>query len=339
MAEPGSSTPPVANLELKATLLLVLMALLVAGAVLYVLYARGVFEATQRLVLIAENSEGVVVGMDLTFAGFPIGRVRRIELGEEGNARIVIDVPRRDARWLRESSVFTLERGLLGNTALRAYTGIPTDPPLPAGAVRSVLIGDATTEIPRLVNSTRDLVQNLTALVAADAPLAVSLANVQTATAKLEGKHGALGFLLGNETDARKVVTAIERTNALLARADGAMARVDSMVARVDGVIARTEAQLLGEDGVVRDVRATVNQLNAALGDARAVLGDVRTTLKGADGVLEEVLAVTKNTRAATTDLGVMRAQVEANLRKVEHLLNEINRKWPFARDTELKLP
>jgi phospholipid/cholesterol/gamma-HCH transport system substrate-binding protein len=82
-----------------------------------------------------------------------------------------------------------------------------------------------------------------------------------------------------------------------------------------------------------------VNQLNAALGDARAVLGDVRTTLKGADGVLEEVLAVTKNTRAATTDLGVMRAQVEANLRKVEHLLNEINRKWPFARDTELKLP
>ena len=68
MADPESSTPPVANLELKAALLLVLMALLVTGAVLYVLYARGVFEATQRLVLIAEDSEGVVVGMDLTFA-------------------------------------------------------------------------------------------------------------------------------------------------------------------------------------------------------------------------------------------------------------------------------
>jgi phospholipid/cholesterol/gamma-HCH transport system substrate-binding protein len=30
---------------------------------------------------------------------------------------------------------------------------------------------------------------------------------------------------------------------------------------------------------------------------------------------------------------------VEGSLRKVESLVNEINRKWPFARDTELKLP
>jgi phospholipid/cholesterol/gamma-HCH transport system substrate-binding protein len=30
---------------------------------------------------------------------------------------------------------------------------------------------------------------------------------------------------------------------------------------------------------------------------------------------------------------------VDASLRKVEHLVNEINRKWPFKRDTELKLP
>jgi phospholipid/cholesterol/gamma-HCH transport system substrate-binding protein len=30
---------------------------------------------------------------------------------------------------------------------------------------------------------------------------------------------------------------------------------------------------------------------------------------------------------------------VEMNLRKVDHLVDEINRKWPLARDTELKLP
>jgi phospholipid/cholesterol/gamma-HCH transport system substrate-binding protein len=34
-----------------------------------------------------------------------------------------------------------------------------------------------------------------------------------------------------------------------------------------------------------------------------------------------------------------LRAQVDASLRKVESLVNEINRKWPFARDTEIKLP
>jgi phospholipid/cholesterol/gamma-HCH transport system substrate-binding protein len=30
---------------------------------------------------------------------------------------------------------------------------------------------------------------------------------------------------------------------------------------------------------------------------------------------------------------------VDASLRKVEQLVNEINRKWPFARDPEIKLP
>jgi phospholipid/cholesterol/gamma-HCH transport system substrate-binding protein len=34
-----------------------------------------------------------------------------------------------------------------------------------------------------------------------------------------------------------------------------------------------------------------------------------------------------------------LRAQVEASLRNVDALILEVNRKWPFARDTEVKLP
>ena len=175
MNEPLPPAPTVRHAELKASLLLVLLALLVVGSTLYLLYARGAFEATQRLVLVVDDSEGVVVGMDLTFAGFPIGRVRRIELGDDGNARILIDVPRKDAHWLRQSSVFTLVRGIVGNTNIRAFSGIMTDPPLPDGAVRTVLRGDATAEIPRLVAATRDLVANLSALTAENSALSASL--------------------------------------------------------------------------------------------------------------------------------------------------------------------
>jgi hypothetical protein len=31
--------------------------------------------------------------------------------------------------------------------------------------------------------------------------------------------------------------------------------------------------------------------------------------------------------------------KVDASLRKVTRLIDEINRKWPFAKETELKLP
>jgi phospholipid/cholesterol/gamma-HCH transport system substrate-binding protein len=313
----SSSVPPVAHLEAKASLLVLLLVLLVGGAVVYLMYARGVFESTQQLVLIADDSEGVVVGMDLTFSGFPIGRVRRIELGADGNARILVEVPRKDAHWLRESSVFTLVRGLVGSTNLRAYSGVLTDPPLPDGAERKVLIGDASAELPQLVSAAHEMVQNLAALTAPGGPLSASFANVQAVTERLKGPRGALGVLLGNDADARKVIAALDRTNALLAK--------------FDGMVGRADDQLFGSQGVVDETRATIAQLDAALGDARA-------TLQKVDAVLDEARAVAVNARVATTDLDLLRAEVDASLHKVETLIDEVNRKWPFQRDTELKL-
>ena len=80
------------------------------------------------------------------------------------------------------------------------------------------------------------------------------------------------------------------------------------------------------------DVQALVQQMNTALGEARQ-------SLKKVDAVLVEAQGIASNTREATVDLGALRTEVEASLRKVDALVNEVNRKWPFARDTEIKLP
>ena len=311
------STAPSATVEVKAALLLALFVVLVAGTALYLLYARGAFERTQTLVLNADDAEGVRVGMDLTFSGFPIGRVRRIELSPTGTARIVVDVPRDDSKWLRTSSVFTLVRGIVGGATLRAYSGVLADPPLPDGAERPVLIGDTNAELPRVVGAARELLQNLTALTASDAALAESLENVRTTTGKLNGPGGAMGVITGDAAQARQLGAALARTNALLAR--------------LDGIAARADAQLLGAGGVVPESRAAVVQLNAMLADARA-------TLKNVDAVLAEAQAVATNTRAATNDLDALRGEVDATVRKVERLVDEVNRKWPFKRDAEVKL-
>jgi phospholipid/cholesterol/gamma-HCH transport system substrate-binding protein len=313
---PAPATPP--HLEAKATLLLVALLLMVGAAALYLSYARGAFEATQQLVLVADDSEGVSVGMDITFAGFPVGRVRRTELAADGNVHILVDVPVKDARWLRTTSVFTLVRSLVGGTNIRAYSGVLTDPPLPDGAVRNVLRGDATAEIPKLMAEARQLLENLNKMSAEGSAVNESLANLQTFTGKLNAPGGAMGALLGGETQAAKIQTALERTNTLLAR--------------LDGLAAKADTQVFGNDGLMRDARATVQQLGAMLLDARASLQKV-------DAVLAEAKAVGANVNAATTDLGALRADVETSLRNVDGLINELNRKWPFKRDTELKLP
>jgi phospholipid/cholesterol/gamma-HCH transport system substrate-binding protein len=314
-AEP---VPPARRLELKALLLLAFMLALVLGSAVYVLYARGAFESTQKLVLVSDDSEGVVVGMDMTFSGFPIGRVGSIELAPDGKARILVDVPLKQAHWLRQSSVFTLVRGLVGNTNIRAYSGILTDPPLPDGAVREVLRGDASADIPRLMTAARELVETVQMLVSNEGALGGSLANVQQLTEKLKGPTGALGVLLGNDAEAKKLLLTLERTNTLLAR--------------LDGLTLRADTQVFGPGGVMPETRATIVQLNGLLGEARG-------SLKRVDAVLVEAQVVGANARVATADLGTLRAEVESSLIKVESLVNEINRKWPFARETEVKLP
>ncbi|MGY8904069.1 MAG: MlaD family protein [Burkholderiales bacterium] len=317
--------PPPPNLEFKALLLMGFMLLLILGSAWYVLYARGAFEATQELVLVAEDSEGVVVGMDLTFSGFPIGRVRRIELADDGKARIVIDVPSKDARWLRTSSVFTLVRGLVGNTNIRAYSGVLADPPLPDGAVRTVLAGDTNAEIPKVVAASKELLENLNNLTSENSALAVTLANAKLATEKLSGPRGALAVLTGNDADAQKIVLLLERTNTLLARLDG-------LTQKADGLVGKADTQVFGDKGLLPASQAAIAQVNALLGDAR-------NSLKKVDAVLLEAQGVGANVREGTAELGALRAEAESSLRKLEGLINDINRKWPFARDTELKLP
>ena len=315
---PPDSPSDVAHVEFKAIVLLVLITALICGFLLYVMYARGVFEKTQQLVLIADNSEGVNAGMDLTFSGFPIGRVRRIELAADGKARILIDVPRKDAHWLRTSSIFTMERGMVGETRLRAFSGMLNDPPLPENSERGVLSGDTNAEIPRLVATARTLLENLDNMTRSDSSLNTSLGHLQTMSARLNGRYGMLTGVLGSEDNAKKIIATLDSANALLAKAD---------------------QRVFGANGLMDSTQATVDGSQAAVKQLTAMLTDVRASLQKVDAVLVEAQAVGANARVASADLGALRAEVEISLRKVSQLVDEVNRKWPFARDTELKLP
>ena len=292
--------------------------LLLCCAGLFLLYARGAFETTQRLVLIAEDSEGVFVGMDLSFSGFAIGRVKQIELDRTGKVRILVDVAAKDAHWLRSSSVFTLVRGLVGSPSIRAYTGILDDPALPHGAERTVLQGDLSAELPKVIAASKELLENLGALTKTDGPLGASLGNLQTLSARLNEPGGALAVLLGSEKEAKKIITTIERSNALLAR--------------LDSIATHTDSQVFGDQGIMPQTRATIVQLNTLLGESR-------NSLRQVDAILKDAQAISGSAKSATADLGALRAEVEANLRKIEALVTEVNRTWPFARDTEIRLP
>ena len=213
-------------------------------------------------------------------------------------------------------------RGLVGGTNIRAYTGVLTDPPLEDGAVRTVLQGDAGAEIPKLIASSKDLIESISSLVSSRGALGASFGNLQTLTANINGPGGALGVALGGPDEAKKLLASLDTTSK----------NVNSLLVKIDRLTAKADTQVFGDKGLMPETRATVVQLNGLLADAR-------TSLKKVDAVLVEAQAIGANVKEGSNDLGVLRGEVESSLRKVDGLINEINRKWPFARDAEIKLP
>jgi phospholipid/cholesterol/gamma-HCH transport system substrate-binding protein len=169
------------------------------------------------------------------------------------------------------------------------------------------------------------VLENVEQMTGAGGSLQASLGNLRTMTERIGGRYGALGAVLGNDADAKKLLGAIDRANALLASLGGVTRRIDT-------VVAKTDQRMFGEGGVMDGTQRAVNQANA-------ILGELRESLKRVDRILADAQSVSGNARAATNDLAALRAEVDASLRKVTGLIDEINRKWPFQRDSEIRLP
>lgn len=326
------SQPRIRNLGFKVGLLLTLIPFIAIGLVLYALYARGVFESSQELVLIATDAEGVTEGMPIMFSGFPIGQVSSMALTESGEVQIKVWIREKDARWLRTSSVFTLERQFFGGAKIRVTTRNMNDPQLPPGAIGKLVGIDASQDLPQVIARANVVLQNIEEMIKPDSSLNRSLAHLNEVTERMAGEYGMLGSLAGSPENAGQVMETVRGVSALIASLKGVTSRADSMLTRAD-------EKVFAQGGVMDEARKSIVHLNAILGDARESLKKADAVLANAQAVTDDGKATAANIKGATTDLAALRTEVDDSIRKVGVLIDEINRKWPFARKNEIKLP
>jgi phospholipid/cholesterol/gamma-HCH transport system substrate-binding protein len=169
-----------------------------------------------------------------------------------------------------------------------------------------------------MVAMLRGVLENLEQITSSEGSLQASLSNLRTTTERMAGPHGALGAILGSNAEAKKAVAAIGRAN--------------SVLDAIESVLSKTEKRVYGEGGLMDGTEHAVGQANQAL-------GDIRDSLKRLDQILADAEKVSGRAKVATEDLAALRAEIDANLRRITLLLDEIDRKWPFERNTGIKLP
>jgi phospholipid/cholesterol/gamma-HCH transport system substrate-binding protein len=293
--------------------------LLLAGVfIVYLLHARGFFEKTFHLQLAAASADGVAPGVPVVFSGIEIGSVTTLGLNENGGIIIHAEFLGRNAKWLKENSTFTLDKPIVGGAKIRVDSPDLKAPALPDNATMLLLTSDISKEIPALVDRFKAILANVEYLTRKDGELNTTLSNVKTVTGHMTGEYGMLEGVLGSPEKARAVTDSLDKTRAL--------------ITKLDGMAAKADQWLFAEKGVAAQTRESLAQI-------RLLLNDAQSSLKKADAMMTNAVAISANVKDGTQDLAQLRTEIDDAVRKANDLVNEINRKWPFARNPEVKLP
>lgn len=206
------------------------------------------------------------------------------------------------------------------------------DAELPSGSERPLISKDATHDLPQVIARANSVLQNIDDIIRPDSNFNLALTNLKLVSERMAGEYGVLGGVTGSPEQARKVLDTIDGVTALLTS-------LKIVTMRADGVLAKTDERMFGPEGVMDEARKSIKQMNAILADARDSLKKADAVLATAQASATEIKDVAGNFKGATTDLGALRTEVDDSIRKVSGLIEEINRKWPFARKTDMKLP
>jgi len=313
------------NLHFKVGLFAAASLLLGALFLVYLLHARGFFEDTYRLQLAAASADGVTPGVPLVFSGIEIGSVTTLGLNDSGGIVIHCELLERNAKWLRQDTTFTLDKPLVGGAKIRIDSFNPDAPALPENSTMLLLSSDISKEIPQLVERVKAILANVEHLTRKDGEINATLANVKTVTGRMTGEYGMLEGMLGSPEKARAVTDSLDKTRALITKLDG-------LALKMDGMAAKTDQWLFAKNGMADLSRDSLAQV-------RLMLNDAQSSLKKADAVMANAVEISANVKEGTQDIARLRAEIDDAVRKANALINEINKKWPFARDPEVKLP
>jgi phospholipid/cholesterol/gamma-HCH transport system substrate-binding protein len=306
------------KLHFKVGLFAAASLVLAAVFIAYLLHARGFFEKTFHLQLAATSADGVAPGVPVVFSGIEIGRVTTLGLNENGGIIIHTEFLGRNAKWLKENSTFTLDKPIVGGAKIRVDSPDLRAPALPDNATMLLLTSDISKEIPALVERVKAILANVEYLTRKDGEINATLANVKTVTGRMTGEYGVLEGVLGSPEKARAVTDSFDKTRAL--------------ITKLDALTAKTDQWLFAQDGMAEQTKASLAQV-------RLMLNDAQSSLKKADAVMANAVEISANVKDGTQDIAKLRAEIDDAVRKANGLINEINKKWPFAREPEVKLP
>jgi phospholipid/cholesterol/gamma-HCH transport system substrate-binding protein len=246
----------------------------------YVISQKGIFEKKFYYNLVAKSGADLIEGMPVLYSGFEIGAVTRLDLTDEGKVEVVIEIPKHEQRWIRRSSLFYLNKPLIGSAAIVVESPMLNDVALDEKDERQLLTVDGINELIAKVQPVLDdiqgIVNNVNKITDAKSDLAKTLKNVEVITYKIS-QTKAVNHLDQMMKELRvNIASILEKVDKkILGDNNSSISKVNAML---DDIAMK-----------LKKLDKTVDAVNQSSGQIEGLTQDVKFSMKKTDEILNGV--------------------------------------------------
>ncbi len=309
------------KLKFKVGLLLTafFVALIISG--IFIAFQKGVFTKTITYTLISKTGNGLSEGMPVMFSGFEIGKVDKLELSEDGEVEITIKIPVKHEKWIRKGTKFTLEKPLIGSSAITIKTENMNTPLLDHGEIQEIDVIDDINEVIKQARPVLDqisqITQNINYLTNKESDISKTLANVKIISKKIKQKDTVIEMITGKKSSAKEIAKLTENLKLI-------SSQTLKSINKINQIIDSTQTQVTGKEGI--------------LSNTNTILKDLIKKLKKMDKLIKNINKTGKNVANSTTDLKEMENQINELLNTSNQMIKQLNSYLPSDKK-EIKLP
>lgn len=285
-------------------------ALLLLIGIGYIVQKKGIFEKKYHYKLETNSGADLTEGMPILFSGFEIGTVTSLKLTDKGHVEIELEIPEHQIQWLKESSLFILDKPLIGSASIVIETKDLSGKALDPMSVKKITTKDGINE---LVGKVQPVIDNLIAV----------LKNIKTMTDK--------------DSDVTKTLHYVAVTTEKIATTH-AVERVDAILLELENSVKDMRKQLLDQKaGLVAKVSKQITENifgdhNSSLSRINGILDDIAIKIKKLDQSVDAINGV-------SSELGGMTNDIKFTMKKTDQLIDGLNSIVGSSPKGEVKLP
>lgn len=308
--------------EMKRSVAIAVLSLifLILGFAVFIIKEKGYFEPNYTYYFIVNDASSIKRGTPLNYSGFTIGVIKKIELLDSGQAQMSFELNEKNRRWIRNNTVLTIKRPLIGTSYIEISR---IDPNIALLEPNSFVMVDMSNDINDIIERLEPVVNKATTildniekitsyLASKDSALFKSIENLNQITHKIAQNDSLLTSLTGDRNATQNIIASLDHLNEILRNVE----TISQDFAKISGSL---------------DPKI-IDPSSKAIGDVGKIMQDIRHKLRLLHGTISEIGKYKK-------ELGDARKKISSTINKSNKVMNRVDSLLGGTNNQKVELP